>query len=184
MELAGFARQSQAEWLDAYGKDLLHQAAIVAASWAKAYKIPLRLLSRAELKAGKKGFTQHRDVSAVYKRSDHTDPGEHFPWDYFLGLVKDAMDGDFDDKPEPEPTWTEELVKDLPTLKEGDDNFDVKTLRWNLGARDVAPADQLDLMNTKFTPALTVQLKSFQKAKGLKDDGVCGPATWPKLLRL
>jgi murein L,D-transpeptidase YcbB/YkuD len=83
-----------------------------------------------------------------------------------------------------EPSWTEKLVKDLPTLKEGDDNFDVKTLRWNLGARDLAPAEQLDLMNTVFTPALTVQVKAFQASAGLAVDGVVGPATWPKLLRV
>lgn len=178
IELCDPQKGSPARWKDANHEAMLVLAAKLVRQVAARWNVPLRRLSVADLRAGKHGICGHVDVAQAWHQSDHTDPGTGFPWDHFMDLVHGG------DKPEPEPTWTEELVKDLPTLEEGDDNFDVKTLRWNLGARDVAPADQLDLLNTKFTPALTVQLKSFQKAKGLKDDGICGPATWPKLLRL
>ena len=181
VELCDPQKGSSARWKDANHEAMLVIAARLVRQIAVRWNVPLRRLTVADLRAGKHGICGHVDVAKAFHKTDHSDPGTGFPWDHFMDLVR----GDRPEPtPEPEPSWTEELVKDLPTLKEGDDNFDVKTLRWNLGARDAAPADQLDLMNTAFTPALTVQLKAFQKAKGLKDDGIAGKATWTKLLRL
>ncbi|MFC7979517.1 N-acetylmuramoyl-L-alanine amidase [Streptomyces cinereoruber] len=87
IELAGYARQSRAEWLDQYSKGVLEQAARVVAGWCEKHKIPAVKLSAAELKAGKRGIVGHRDVSAAYRQTDHTDPGPNFPWDYFLARV-------------------------------------------------------------------------------------------------
>lgn len=87
LELAGFAKQTRAEWLDPYGVLLLENAANATAQYCLKYDIPVRHLTNAELKAGEKGIIGHVQASAVYKKSDHTDPGEGFPWDHFLARV-------------------------------------------------------------------------------------------------
>ncbi|MFC9231045.1 N-acetylmuramoyl-L-alanine amidase [Streptomyces decoyicus] len=92
IELAGYARQSRGEWLDQYSKGVLDQAARVVAGWCQKHNIPARKLSVAELKAGKRGIVGHRDVSAAYGQTDHSDPGPSFPWDYFLSRVSAYMD--------------------------------------------------------------------------------------------
>jgi N-acetyl-anhydromuramyl-L-alanine amidase AmpD len=87
IELAGYARQSRAEWLDQYSKGVLDQAAKVVAGWCQKHNIPAVKLTAAELVAGRRGIVGHRDVSAAYHQTDHSDPGPNFPWDYFLGRV-------------------------------------------------------------------------------------------------
>ena len=87
LELAGFARQSREEWLDPYGVLLLENAANAAAQYCLKYDIPVTHLTDDELKAGQKGLIGHVQASRVFKKSDHTDPGEGFPWDHFLDRV-------------------------------------------------------------------------------------------------
>ncbi|MFI0265696.1 peptidoglycan-binding protein [Streptomyces luteogriseus] len=91
LEIAGYARQSRAEWLDAYSKAALDQAAKVTADWCTKYDIPVRHLTLSEIKAGKKGIVGHVDVSKAYGQTDHWDPGPNFPWDHFLARVKHFM---------------------------------------------------------------------------------------------
>jgi N-acetyl-anhydromuramyl-L-alanine amidase AmpD len=88
LELAGFARQSRAEWLDPYGVLLLENAANAAAQYCLKYDIPVRQLTDDELEDGDKGIIGHVQASRVFKKSTHTDPGEGFPWDHFLDRVK------------------------------------------------------------------------------------------------
>jgi N-acetyl-anhydromuramyl-L-alanine amidase AmpD len=46
-------------------------------------------LTNDELADGEtKGLVSHSQVSAVFKKSTHTDPGEGFPWDFFLDHVE------------------------------------------------------------------------------------------------
>jgi N-acetyl-anhydromuramyl-L-alanine amidase AmpD len=90
LELAGFAKQTKDEWLDDYGKALLENAAEAAGQYCLKYDIPARRLSNEELAAGEaKGFVSHGQVSEVFKKSSHTDPGPGFPWEFFLGRVED-----------------------------------------------------------------------------------------------
>jgi peptidoglycan hydrolase-like protein with peptidoglycan-binding domain len=87
-------------------------------------------------------------------------------------------------------SWTETLVKNLPLLKQGSDNYSVKTLRAALFAR--GGLDEAShggaaglrewLENTRFDAALTADVKAFQKAKGLVVDGEVGQQTWPRLI--
>lgn len=93
LELAGYARQTRKDWLDDYSSAMLQRTAVLVAEWCKKYEIPVVKLTQAELRAGKRGLTSHADVTAVYKRSDHTDPGASFPWDWFLAAVQEALDG-------------------------------------------------------------------------------------------
>jgi N-acetyl-anhydromuramyl-L-alanine amidase AmpD len=88
IELAGFARQSPAEWRDAYSGAVLRQAARLTADVCARYGIPLRRLRAADLVAGRRGVTGHADVSAAFRKSDHWDPGPDFPWAMFLRLAR------------------------------------------------------------------------------------------------
>lgn len=89
LELAGFAKQTEAEWLDAYGVLLLNNAAEAAGQYCLKYDIPVRRLTNSELKDGQtKGFVSHSQVSEVFKKSTHTDPGKGFPWEFFLERVE------------------------------------------------------------------------------------------------
>lgn len=87
-------------------------------------------------------------------------------------------------------TWTERLMKQLPTLRVGDDNFHVKTLRAGLFARGRVPvaayghAAQLRawLERTDFDAQLGGLVGVHQRAKGLDDDQEVGERTWPTVL--
>jgi hypothetical protein len=106
--------------------------------------------------------------------------------------VHAGMPVDVAETPAPTTSWTEEIVKDLPLLREGADNFDVKTLRGLLRQRGYVPPslygtpDQLAvwLDRTRFDAELGAVVRDFQKAKSLEADGVVGPLTWPHLLRV
>ena len=88
VEHAGYARQSPEEWGDAASVSMLQLSAQATREIADSLGIPLRHLSDDELAAGESGFVGHDQVSRVYKRSDHTDPGASFPWSYYMGLVR------------------------------------------------------------------------------------------------
>ena len=88
VEHAGYARQSPEEWGDAASLSMLRLSATATREIADSLGIPLRHLTDAELAAGLSGFVGHDQVSRVYKRSDHTDPGANFPWSYYMALVR------------------------------------------------------------------------------------------------
>ncbi|WP_177166080.1 N-acetylmuramoyl-L-alanine amidase [Nitrosomonas ureae] len=88
IELAGYAAQKQPEWLDQYSTLVLENAAEVIAQYCLKYSIPIRQLTIEQLKDKKsKGIVSHSQVSEAFKMSSHTDPGEGFPWQYFLDRV-------------------------------------------------------------------------------------------------
>lgn len=90
LELAGFTEQSAAQWADAYSRATIARAADAAAQYCLKYALPLTHLTNNELKAGRRGIVGHYQVSQVYKKSDHTDPGPSFPWGDFMRLVAEA----------------------------------------------------------------------------------------------
>ena len=87
---------------------------------------------------------------------------------------------------------TEDLVSQLPLLKQGADSFDVKTLRANIFVRGGLTEDRYGgaaglkawLENTVFDAALAADVKTFQASHKLAADGIVGPKTWPHLLRV
>lgn len=89
VELAGRAAQTETEWLDAYGVQVLSNAANAVAQYCLKYGIPVHHLTNRELKDGKRGIIGHLQATAVYPpNAGHTDPGRFFPWTYFLSLVE------------------------------------------------------------------------------------------------
>lgn len=88
LELAGRAKQTAADWQDAYSTAVLENAANAAAQYCLKYDIPVQHLTNAQLgDKHTKGFVGHMQVSEVFKLSTHTDPGPSFPWDHFLERV-------------------------------------------------------------------------------------------------
>ena len=87
IEHAGYASQDGAGWADEASQSMLRLSAAHARAIALATGIPLRHLTDDELAAGAAGFVGHDQVSRVYKRSDHWDPGQSFPWSEYMGLV-------------------------------------------------------------------------------------------------
>lgn len=87
VEHCGFARWSRAEWLAHL--PTLERSAAKAARWCWTFRIPRRWLTVAELKAGKAGLCRHVDASRAFPpNAGHHDPGEGFPRDVYLALVK------------------------------------------------------------------------------------------------
>ena len=175
MELAGYARQTRAQWLDEYGRAMLKRAGQICANWSKQHGIPLRKLSRAELKAGRKGIVSHADISAVYKRSDHSDPGGSFPWDFLLEMAEDLGDPTKETAPRPEgvkaPKWPGRYLSyssGVPTA-----GHDVKTWQRQMRNRGWSIA-----VDGTYGPQSRGAAIVFQQEQKLQVDGIVGPATW------
>jgi N-acetyl-anhydromuramyl-L-alanine amidase AmpD len=88
IELAGRAKQTPTEWEDEFSKETLARAARLVSHLCQKWDIPFEFVDRDGLKAGKPGITTHNEVTHAFRKSDHTDPGEHFPMDAFLADVR------------------------------------------------------------------------------------------------
>lgn len=124
-ELAGYAKRTRAEWLDKYQIQLETAAALVADDLRARPWIPLR--------HGYPGILGHRDLDEAGFPNDHTDPGPNFPWDVFLALVRDFMDG-MQGAPEPTPV----PAKVYPCLPPGVAKIPkaaYELAAWHLGGR-------------------------------------------------
>ncbi|MBF8191647.1 N-acetylmuramoyl-L-alanine amidase [Nonomuraea sp. K274] len=87
--------------------------------------------------------------------------------------------------PHASTSWTEDLVKDLPTLRPGDEHRHVKTMRCVLFARGYEPAN---LHSTEYghdaddLADLKAKVNAFKTAHKLADDGVFGDGAWKAAL--
>jgi hypothetical protein len=81
----GWAAWSAAEWLahDA----MLRLGAGQVRTWCARYGIPARHLTLLEVATGCSGIIGHVDWTFGKQDGDHTDPGPHFPWDVFIGMI-------------------------------------------------------------------------------------------------
>lgn len=160
--------------------------------------IAARLLTVAELRAGKSGITTHNQCRLAWGDTTHTDPGPNFPMDYLLAQVLGTA------APSPKPTtppatggggstnWTKELLMALPTLKQGDRGEDVKRLQALLASNGFPPANTF---NSKGVPdgifggGTGNALAAFQVARKVpnsvvngKGDRIGGRWSWTYLL--
>lgn len=90
VEFIGYAKQTGAEWRDAYSEAELQLAAKLFKALALKHNVPIEFVDAEGLKAGKRGITTHEQISKAFHKSDHGDPGPNFPLDYFMGLVRAA----------------------------------------------------------------------------------------------
>lgn len=105
--------------------------------------------------------------------NDHTDPGPHWDWDYYMGLVG----GDPGDPGDPDDPVGLDFGS-YPTLKEGASGAQVKAVQHllNENGHDAGTVDG------SFGPATATAVEAFQSAKGLSVDGSVGRQTWTALL--
>lgn len=101
-------------------------------------------------------------------------------------IYRMVLDGTLSKRAEKE----EDDEMSMPMLREGDDNYNVKTLRACLHARGYVPVEMVPdadlrkwLDNTKFNAALVQLFRGFQHDKDLDADGIVGPMSWAKLMR-
>lgn len=84
--------------------------------------------------------------------------------------------------------WMGAIMRTLPLLRVGSVSFDVKTARGQLYQRGfktgLTPEQLVNwLSEMEFTPEFSDDVKHFQQAKKVNDDGVIGPVTWQLLIR-
>jgi N-acetyl-anhydromuramyl-L-alanine amidase AmpD len=107
LEHAGYARQTAGGWADAYSQQMLRLSASLTADICQRHGIPPNYVNVVGLQRGLKGVTTHANVSAAFKRSDHTDPGENFPMAAYLAWVREAIAASA-------PPWYLEAQKTTP----------------------------------------------------------------------
>lgn len=89
----------------------------------------------------------------------------------------------------PKSDWTRRLIMALPEMKagrgtSGKPDEDVQSMQNLLQARGHRThIDKSGGADGRWGDATTTDLKAFQKASGLKVDGICGKYTWAALLR-
>lgn len=103
LEFCGRAGQTRAQWLDAVSYPMLQLGAKMCAEWCRAHSIPVKRLSKDQLRAAyynspgsrPKGIVSHADVTAAFPEDGgtHTDPGSGFPWDVFFTLINQELSG-------------------------------------------------------------------------------------------
>ena len=90
VETCGFAKWDAAQWRG--HEPMLRRTAWKVAKWCWLYDIPVRWLTDRQLANGTaRGLTQHVQVSKVFKKSTHWDPGPNFPDELFIDYVADYL---------------------------------------------------------------------------------------------
>lgn len=88
IELAGFAKLTEDEWLDAYGYAELDLAAQLVAALCDRYQLPPRFVDAAGILRGERGITTHAECTRAFRTvGGHTDPGAGFPMPWFVERV-------------------------------------------------------------------------------------------------
>lgn len=177
IEMAGYAGQGREGWADDYSTQMLERAAKLAADVAKRYDIPTVFIDAAGLKAGKRGFTTHAEVSKAFRKSTHTDPGPDFPAKSFMARVR-ALVAPAPEKPAapaPKPAAPKPAPKPAPTrlLRMGSRGADVAEVQRMI----VESGIYLRLIDGHYGSKTEAAVKTFQKAHGLLADGIVGPKT-------
>lgn len=90
IEMSGYARQTPEEWRDEFSSAMLVIVAGVIAQYSLKFDISIIHLTDDELRMGERGVVGHDQVSRVYKRSTHTDPGPAFPWVEVMAMANAA----------------------------------------------------------------------------------------------
>jgi N-acetyl-anhydromuramyl-L-alanine amidase AmpD len=172
IEHAGRARQSPAEWRDAYSTAMLVRSAGLVAGLCRRYEIPVSWLHAADLKANKRGLTTHAAVTEAFKRGTHWDPGPNFPFQRYLGLVRAALG--------PARLDAAPLKADPPLLQRDAVGWEVKRLQRLLRQHGVYPESAP--VDGNFDEGTEAAVRAFQEPRGLEADGTAGPLTWAALL--
>lgn len=131
-----------------------------------------------------KALYSHDDMRRAWGGTTHTDPGEAFPWDRLIAAIKTGIKtaGGTTNPTTPatgsaSTSWTEKLVKSLPTLKAGAEGAPVTRVQALANAAGQKIAEDGD-----FGPKTTAAVKAEQTQAGITADGIVGQDTWSVLL--
>lgn len=182
VEFAGRAGQTSGDWSDVASQQILERGAQRVAAWCIKWHIPARWLSDAELADGKtRGLTTHAQVSRVFKRSDHTDPGKSFPDVAFRARVT-AIIGARTADPVTPPRITRAARVTVPafggTTRRGSKGPTVQKVQAQLKARGWKIVVDGDFGKNTDDIVRAFQL---EKLGARAVDGVVGPNTWRAL---
>lgn len=125
LELAGYARQTAAQWADLYSLQVFRIAIPLARDICQRNHIPMTYRDATQLRAQVPGITTHRAGSQAFKPGGHTDPGPDFPMTWFIRCVNGTT-------PPPLTLWA------LPT------GAIVRPLSMTRGERVATPAEVQD----------------------------------------
>lgn len=181
IELMGKASHSRVEWLDHHGP-MFDRAGWLIARKAKTYGIPLRLLTIAEYRAGKKGIITHATVSAADGPggSTHTDPGPNFPIDVLISKANKYASG-ATTKPQPYPLPEGHVFardpKHVAWRHNGTENKRDHDCVVRIQRRVGAAADGI------FGNETAERVSAFQRRKHISVDGIVGPVTWREITK-
>jgi N-acetyl-anhydromuramyl-L-alanine amidase AmpD len=167
-EHAGEARQTRAEWKDPASLRILDRSIELAIKKVEEYALPVIRRQPAGLLKGFRGLTGHVDVTNAFHRSDHTDPGKFFPWDYYLAGIKEGVRADH--TPEPNVPFV--------ALVPGDSGWRVKSLQRMLNSLPYIRLND----DGSFGDLTERAVKQFQRKAGIKATGRVGEPTWKALL--
>lgn len=90
-ELSGFAKQTKADWHDAYSTRMLKRAAAYVAPKCVLHSIPPRWLTPDQERRRARGFVSHKVVSDVFGEGIRSDPGKFFPYAEFSEMVREEI---------------------------------------------------------------------------------------------
>ncbi|MFF4417472.1 N-acetylmuramoyl-L-alanine amidase [Streptosporangium sp. NPDC001559] len=171
VELCDPQKGPASRWADDDHQEMLRRAAVLVRQVAARWDVPLRRLSVAEVRAGKRGICGHVDVSAAFKQTDHSDPGSSFPWDEFMAMVR----GD-EAKPikvvvrDGVALWPGRVLQVEDPMLHGED-----VEAWQ--ERLVRRGWRLDV-DGWYGPQSRTVCRSWQRAVGLPVTGVVDRTTW------
>uniref|UniRef100_UPI003F4950AC N-acetylmuramoyl-L-alanine amidase n=1 Tax=Nonomuraea sp. CA-251285 TaxID=3240002 RepID=UPI003F4950AC len=94
-----FVPYTREQWLSAQVWPAVKRAAWRTRELCQRHKIPMTRLTAAQVRNGARGICGHVDVSRAFGQSDHTDPGDSFPWDHFMAAVLNTATDTEDDMP-------------------------------------------------------------------------------------
>jgi N-acetylmuramoyl-L-alanine amidase/Putative peptidoglycan binding domain len=181
IEHAGTAKQTGRQWNDEYSQAMLERSATLTAELCKKHKVPPVWLFPADLRAGKRGITSHKNVSAAFKKGNHWDPGEGFRVERYITMVRKEMGVKV--KPDTPPEKIEgfpRLQDDPPILRAGSSGWQVKRLQTLLNEAGFDAGEE----DGKFGPNTERAVKELQRASDLDPDGIAGPLTWRAVMNV
>lgn len=93
VEHAGYAKQTEPEWLSDYNMAMLDRSAQLVAEICRRWDIPVQRVTADDLRKGKRnGIFGHMDVTnGLTGGLGHQDPGEAFPWQMYLTNVSEKL---------------------------------------------------------------------------------------------
>lgn len=178
IEQAGTLQTPQL-WDDEYSKAMLERNAKLSANLLERYGIPALWRSAEELKAGKRGITDHWEATKAFRLSTHTDCGQGYrdhnsgggksAKDSYLEMVREILDPTHDKNAEHERV-------ELPTVTRGDTGWLVKKVQKHL----IAHGYILD-RDGAFGAETFKAVRRFQDQQALPVTGIVDRRTWRRL---